>query len=151
MAEERKKQRRQYLMSLCGLLLLLTVGILILLFSLSDSWMWMGALATLALYASALAFFEFGSSGNWFPGFAASKSARAILARGLAAIAGLALLLLTVGECFALGPGKWKVTITGFVFGLYNTAFLLVRYAITGVWWPDWGRRSPAVPSTAPQ
>ena len=146
---EGNKRQSQYLATSCGLLLSVAAGVLTLLFSLSDSWMQARVLATVALYAISITLGEFGNSGRWFPRFSAPKRASRLLVRVIAAIVGGALLFLAVASCFALGSGNWKLTTTGFVFGMYSSSFLLIRSAITGAWLPDWFGGSSANPSAA--
>lgn len=125
---------RRYIASCCALVLAVAAAASTLVFSLRNSWTQVPALATVALYVLASLLFELAASGRWFPQFSAPKTTFRGLLRGLTGILGLALLLSAVGFCFAMGPGKWKWTTVGFIFGMCGTSLLLIRSSITGTW-----------------
>lgn len=109
-------------------------------FSLRDSWAQIKVVVLLTFCAISIPLFEYANNGRWFPALSPSKGLLKGLVRALAAIAGVALALSVVGFCWAFGSGNWKLSMAGFVLGMFSTSFLLMRYAITGIWFLNSGR-----------
>jgi hypothetical protein len=126
------KGRARHIASWISTALSLSCVLSALFFSVSDSWERTKVLSLMAVYALSIPLFEFGNSGNWFPKFCISKTFIGGLARGLAGIAGVALVLAAIGFGVAFGPGTWKLSSVGFIFGMSSSSYLLLRQAITG-------------------
>ena len=131
---EHKKSRAKYVALTCGLALITGALVSALLFCLKDSWTQDRIFAVIVLWLLSLPFFEFGSRGKWFFQYSVPSKMWERLLRLIAGITGLVFLYSAIELSFFPGPGAWKRSTVGFVLGLYNVSFLLIRWALTGKW-----------------
>jgi hypothetical protein len=131
---ERRNEKEHRFAAKFGHLAAIVAIVSALLFSVSSSWTQAKVVTMLVLCTFSIPLLEYGNSDKWYPAFAYPKGVLSAMGRILAAVAGLSLLLSIAGFCLAFGPGNWKLTMAGLLFGMYSTSLLLIRYGITGRW-----------------